>query len=53
MNIICNEYELNLIIRNQVLIKTNEIGIRTRAICKSLHKIHFLSKFQKNLRGYK
>ena len=37
----------NLIIRNQVLIKTNKIGIGTRPIWKPLHKINFLSKFQK------
>ena len=47
MNIICNKYEPNLIIRNQVLIKTNKIKIRTHPIWKPLHKISFLSKFQK------
>ena len=47
MNIICNKYEPNLIIRNQVLIKTHKFEIGTRPIWKPLHKINFLNKFQK------
>ena len=38
----------NLIIRNQILTKTNKIGIGTRPIWKPLHKLNFLSKFQKS-----
>lgn len=38
----------NLIIRNQILINTNKIGIGTRPIWRPLHKLNFLGKFQKS-----